>query len=289
MSEPTQPLKHVTPANLLRALSVVVLIQLVSLLITYQNLPVYTTIVEQTGYSYAPFGTSSAGSAVNALLLVAFAFAATLVLLWVLRRKMVLSFKFLVFASTAIAAFFLTLVTADSFAFNYLPPAFETPVAVGAAVVIVALVAYNLFVKSHPWLSTVILAFIGAEVGSFFAETLPQVTALILPIAFSIYDVYAVFRGPLKQLIGTAPGLALTGMSVKLGDFTLGLGDVVFYTMLPSLALFDGLAPVAPFATIIAIDAGVVITLFLLSKKRLLPGLPIPMMLGVLTLLAFLL
>ncbi len=31
-------------------------------------------------------------------------------------------------------------------------------------------------------------------------------------------------------------------------------------------------------------DVGVVATLFLLSKKRLLPGLPIPMMLGILVL-----
>lgn len=289
MSEPTQPLKHVTPKNLLLALAIIVAIQLVSLLITHQNVPVYTTVVEQTGYSYAPFGTSSAGSAVNAIVLVAFAFGATLVLLWVLRKKMVLSFKFLVFASTAIAAFFLTLVTADSFAFNYLPPAFEVPVAVGAAVAIVVLVAYNIFAKSHPRLSTIILAFIGAEVGSFFAETLPPETALILPVAFSVYDIYAVFKGPLKQLVGTAPGLALTGMSVKLGDFTLGLGDVVFYTMLPSLALFERLAPIAPFAIIVAIDAGMVVTLFLLSRRRLLPALPIPMMFGVLTLLAFLL
>ncbi len=288
MSEQPQPLKRVTPANLLQALTVIVLIQLVSLLITYQNLPVYATIVEQSGYSYAPFGSSSAGSAVNALFLVGFAFAATLVLLWAVRRRMVLSFKLLVFGSTALAAFFLTLVTADSFAYNNLPGAFEIPVAVGAAVASVALVAYNLFGKSRPWLSTVVLGFIGAEVGSFFAETLPPVTALILPIAFSVYDIYAVFRGPLKHLIGTAPGLALAGMSVKLGEFTLGLGDVVFYTMLPSLALFDGLSPVAPLATVVAIDVGVVVTLFLLSKKRLLPGLPIPMALGVLTLIAFL-
>jgi hypothetical protein len=31
----------------------------------------------------------------------------------------------------------------------------------------------------------------------------------------------------------------------------------------------------------VAIDVGMVITLFLLSKRRLLPGLPIPMLLGI--------
>jgi len=286
LSEPVE-VKRVTPTNLFIAVAIVAIIQFGALLITHQNTPAYQGIVNETGYSYDPFGTSSIGAAGNAIFLVAFAFAATLALLWVLRRRMMTSFKLLIFASTALAAFFLTLVTADSFAINYLPLQYEIPVSVGAAALAVVLVAINIFWKGSPWLSTIILGFIGAEVGSFFAETLPPLTALILPIAFSLYDIYAVFRGPLKQLVGTSPGIALTGMSVKLGEFTLGLGDVVFYTMLPSLALYY-VGVGASITMMFAIDTGVVVTLFLLSRKRILPGLPIPMLLGVATLLAFL-
>jgi presenilin-like A22 family membrane protease len=194
---------------------------------------------------------------------------------------MVTSFKLIIFGSVAFSAFILTLVTADDFAIVYLPQALELPVTFGAAGLVVILIAYIIFVKNRPWLSTIILAFVGAQVGSFFAETLPPWTALALPIAFSIYDIYAVFRGPLKALIGTAPGIALVGMSIKAGEFTLGLGDIVFYTLLPSLALFQfGL--LQSLYTIVAIDVGMVITLYLLSKRRLLPGLPIPMLLGIL-------
>jgi type IV secretory pathway VirB2 component (pilin) len=151
---------------------------------------------------------------------------------------------------------------------------------------LVAMIGYTVFVKNRPWLSTVILALVGAEVGSFFAFTLPLFTALLLPVAFSLYDIYAVFRGPLKQLIAVDSTVALVGMSIKAGEFTLGLGDVVFYTMLPAIAFRPdlGLSPYVPFEMIAAIDAGVVATLYLLSKKRLLPGLPIPMLLGVLVL-----
>ena len=117
--------------------------------------------------------------------------------------------------------------------------------------------------------------------GSFFALTLPTWTALALPIAFSIYDIYAVFSGPLKALVGTAPGVALVGMSVRAGEFTLGLGDIVFYTLLPCFALFQ-FGVVQSLYVIVAIDAGMVITLYLLSKRRLLPGLPIPMLFGIL-------
>jgi Presenilin len=285
------PEKRVTPMNLLVAAAIIVVIQLVALSITSQNLPIYSSIVSSTGPSYAPAGTTIAGSAINAILLVAFAFALTLVLVWLLKRKMVTSFKVLIFASVAFSAFVLTLVTADTFAVNFLPPAFELPIAIGIPILFVAAIGYVIFVKNVPWLATVILAFVGAEVGSFFAETLPHWTALALPIAFSIYDIYAVFRGPLKALVGTAPGIALVGMSIKAGEFTIGLGDIVFYTLLPSLALFEfypqyGLLPAV--LTIAAINVGMVITLFLLSKKRLLPGLPIPMLLGVLVIAGFL-
>ena len=285
------PQKRVTPGNLLEAAAIVVLIQALALGITSLNLPTYTAIVSTSGSSYAPIGTTPVDSAFNAILLVAFAFAVTMVLVWLLRRRMVLSFKVLVFGSVAFAAFVLTLVTADVFAVDYLPSQLEFPFAFGVPALVVLLIGYIIFVKNRAWLGTVLLAFVGAEVGSFFAETLGFWTALALPIAFAVYDIYAVFKGPLKSLVGTAPNIALVGMSIKAGEFTLGLGDVVFYTLLPSLALFQfyGTFGVVPAVlTIFAIDVGMVITLYLLSKRRLLPGLPIPMLLGVLVIVRYL-
>lgn len=199
---------------------------------------------------------------------------------------MVRSFKMLVFGSVSLSAFFLNLIASDSLAFQYLPPSLELPFAFSTSVLLVVLIGYIVFVKNVTWLSTSLLALVGAEVGSFFALTLPLYTALFLPVAFSLYDIYAVFRGPLKQLISTDATVALVGMSIKAGEFTLGLGDIVFYTMLPSLALAY-LPLAAPVETILAIDVGVVVTLYLLSKKRLLPGLPIPMLLGLLVLAAY--
>lgn len=294
MSDPqaSLPEKRVTPVNLAVAALVVVVIQLLALAISSQTLPVYSYVVSSTGPSYAPAGSSVAGGALNAVLLVAFAFAMTLVLVWLLRRKMVLSFKVLIFGSVAFSAYVLTLVTADVFALEFLPPSFELPFAYGFPALLVAGIAYVIFVKNVEWLATVILAFVGAEVGSFFAATLPIWTALALPVAFSVYDIYAVFRGPLRALVGTAPGIALVGMSIKAGEFTIGLGDVVFYTLLPSLAYYRfyptfGVAPAL--LTMLAILGGAMATLFLLSKKRLLPGLPIPMLLGVLVIAGYLL
>ncbi len=287
MSDEPEGKKRVTPTALVQALVVVVVIQIVALLITYQNLPTYQAEGPPT---LITGGSGATGSAVNVVFYVGFAFAATLLLLWLLRRKMVSSFRILIFVSLAISAFSLTFITSDGFFYQYLQPTAELAADIAVSLAVVTLIGYTIFVKNRPWLSTIVIAFVGAEVGSFFA-TLPRETALLLPIAFAIYDIYAVFRGPLKSLIGTGEKVALVGMSIRAGEFTLGLGDVVFYTMLPSLPLAQ-LATGSPSMTVIAwafvtlavMDVGVVATLLLLSKKRLLPGLPIPMMLGILVL-----
>lgn len=286
MSEKPEGKKRITPTNLIQALLVVVVIQVAALLITYENLPTY----QATGPPALPGGSGATGSAVNVIVYIGFAFAATLLLLWLLRRKMVSSFRVLIFTSLAISAFALTFITSDGFFYQYLEPTAELAADLIVSLAVVVLIGYTIFVKNRPWLSTVVIAFVGAEVGSFFA-TLPLTTALLLPIAFAVYDIYAVFKGPLKSLIGTGEKVALVGMSIRAGEFTLGLGDVVFYTMLPSLPLAQ-LAAGSPsttvltwaFATLAVMDVGVVATLILLSKKRLLPGLPIPMMLGILVL-----
>ena len=290
MSDKVENQKRVTPSTLSHALLVVATIQMAAVLITYQNLPTYQA---EGSPILISGGSGATSSAVNVAFYIGFAFAATIVLLWLLRRRMVSSFKILVFASLAISGFLLTFITSDGLFSQWFPPIAELTADITVSLTIVALIGYTIFLRNRLWLSTIVIAFVGAEVGSFFA-TLPLSTALLLPIAFAIYDIYAVFKGPLKSLIGTGEKIALVGMSIKAGEFTLGLGDVVFYSMLPSLPLaqlvsrtYIGTALPWALATLVVMDIGVATTLFLLSKRRLLPGLPIPMLLGVLVLVLY--
>ncbi len=271
--------KKVTPTGILKAFLLVLGIQVLAIFLTYLNAPVLSL----SGYSYAPLGTSAAGSAGNTLLFVLVVFSTTLVLVWILRQKRVFSFKIVLFAATSLSAFSLTLITVDSI-FGYFFNLSIPIVDVIASLVPVLLLGYTAFVKSSPLISSGVLALLSAEVGSYFATTLPLLTALLFPIAFALYDVYAVFRGPLRELVTAAPASALGVISVKAGEFTIGLGDTVFYSMLPSLAI-NQLNLIGTATTIAAVDAGMVLTLYLLTKKRLLPGLPIPMVLGVASLL----
>jgi len=307
LSEPAQQPKRITASTLLTTTVLVALVQVGALAISTQNIQVYPAIVNSSGTSGNIAGAAGVpgntpeGTAVNIIFLVGFAFVATLALLWLARHRLVLSFKVLIFAAMALSGFILTLLTASDFAANYLQPDLALAAGAAASLAVVAVIGYTIFVKNQPWVSNIVIAFVGAEVGSFFAGTLSPIGSfpwmtLLLPLAFAVYDIYAVFKGPLKHLIGSAPGLALNGLSVRLGEFTLGLGDIVFYTMLPSVALLyvsytkDFVAGVsASIVAMLVIDLGVAVTLYLLSRRRLLPGLPIPMLLGVAVVAVYLL
>jgi hypothetical protein len=272
--------KKVTPGGVLLAICLISVVQAASLAITEMNAPTYVSI----GYSYEPFGTSSAGSVLGVLALVAVVFATTVLLAWIARRRMTLSFKLFVFLATSTSAFILTLITADGVLYRYVDGRFLAPVEILVSLAPVAGIAYTVFVKEVRAVSAAVLGLIAAEVGSYFASTLPLTTAVLLPSAFALYDVYAVFRGPLKQLVSVSP-TALGALSVRVGEFTVGMGDLVFYSMLPSLALFySGLQQ--SLLVIVSVDLGVAATLYMLRRRRLLPGLPIPIALGLAALLA---
>lgn len=266
----------------LETLVFIVAIQLFALYITRVNAPA----VIASGYSYQPAGTSSGGSITNVLILLVAVFGATLAAVWLVRQKKVKVFVAAVLFGTGLAMFLLTLLTSIDILSNYLD-AYTTlylSIAFGAAtLVILALVTLK---RIPQWSALFLTGMLSAEVGSYFASTIPILTALLLPLFFSLYDIYTVFRGPLKTLVTTMPTETLTAISSKIGDFSLGTGDTVFYSMIPALAYFQ-FSLTSALISLVAVDAGVAITLYLLSKSKLLPGLPIPMFLGLAVLLTF--
>lgn len=255
----------------------VLVIQLISLYITEVNKAYYYSI----GFSYIP-SSSPQGSVINVLAIIASVFAATLLLNFLLKSNKINLFKLLVFSSLALTSYLLTLLNVDAI-LSLLPlnSNFTECVVYFMPLIPIVIIGYSLFANSIRFVTSAVLGFISAEAGSFFALTLPKPTVFMLAIAFALYDVYAVFKGPLKQLASTTSGLGLEGLVVKVGNFTIGLGDNVFYSMLPSVALYYYKIYDALF-TSFAIDLGVIVTLILLKKRKMLPGLPLPVFLGLL-------
>jgi presenilin-like A22 family membrane protease len=120
---------------------------------------------------------------------------------------------------------------------------------------------------------------LGGGLGVFFSAVIPFFSAVLILIFLAVYDVFAVYYGPVGKIAHS--GLdQLQGLSFSFKDVQMGLGDLVFYSMLTGSILlnYDALLPY--FASLIGILAGSFLTLIMLEKKGIFPGLPFPIILG---------
>ena len=121
---------------------------------------------------------------------------------------------------------------------------------------------------------------LGGALGIFFGFSIPLYSAVIILVFLAVYDVIAVYKGPVGKI--AASGLdQLQGLSFSFKDIQMGLGDLVFYSMLMGVVFFSFLSSFLPtLMAIVGILAGSIITFFALEKKGIFPGLPFPILLG---------
>jgi presenilin-like A22 family membrane protease len=122
---------------------------------------------------------------------------------------------------------------------------------------------------------------LGIYLGSSFLQYAGLLSVIVILIFLSIYDVIAVYRGPVGK-IAQGNGLdQLSGLSFSFKDIQMGLGDLVFYSVLTGAIYFEFNYSVFPVvASIVGIMIGSVITFYMLEKRGIFPGLPFPIMLG---------
>lgn len=118
--------------------------------------------------------------------------------------------------------------------------------------------------------------------GITFVLALPLYALIALPIGYSIWDIIAVLhpRGPMLKVASNLPDKMAPLLMIRLGQRTVGLGDLMFYSLMTALGLEFGINAGA--FCVGGIVAGVYYTLFLLQegKYKGLPGLPLPMLCG---------
>ena len=122
---------------------------------------------------------------------------------------------------------------------------------------------------------------LGGALGIFFAKYVPMSSAIVLLIFLAVYDVIAVYKGPVGKIAQSSGLDILQGLSFSFKDIQMGLGDLVFYSMMMGVMVFSFPQSILPtVAAIVGILAGSIITFFALEKKGIFPGLPFPIMLG---------
>ncbi len=116
--------------------------------------------------------------------------------------------------------------------------------------------------------------------GLFLGASIPLLTALILAGVLVVYDVVAVFRGPVGALAKSLEMGDLPGAVFNYRELTIGMGDMVFYSLVATTALLNfGVFPF--FATGVGIIAGTFLGFKALQRFEMFPGLPFSLILGV--------
>jgi presenilin-like A22 family membrane protease len=144
--------------------------------------------------------------------------------------------------------------------------------------IIVAVLADFAVFKLGGIACTTVVICLGGALGTFFGSAIPVYSSVIILAALAVYDIFAVYYGPVGKIAAT--GLdKLPGLSFSFKDIEMGLGDLVFYSLLTGNMLFNfGLIPC--FVSLIGILAGSFLTFLMLEKRGIFPGLPFPIILG---------
>jgi len=169
---------------------------------------------------------------------------------------------------------------------------------------------YMIFVSKNINMNITGLTVLTSIIGSLFGTMFTEIQITLILIMLSLYDIFTVTKGPLKKIIIKLNEIELQentekiikntpheanvsniqvrkdmsklsfqrGMFFTLGYVEFGVGDMLFYSAM--IANASIIAFIAYLTTLIGVLIGIIITLYLLTRKELVPGLPIPSMMG---------
>ena len=262
--------------NLFPIILLVFSIQISSLILTNNFLTVYQSLP-----SYQPAGSSTSGSILNSLILIFPTFIITSIILFLLRRKSFLLLKSLLIIALSVGTFSVSyIILSISLPFS------NTYIFILSLIICIIPILSLTIIKFNKFqiFSSYILS---SLYGTMLAVFIKPPTIILIPIAFALYDIYAVFRGPLKSLINSSEeSLDLRPLFVNLGRFTIGTGDLIFYSMIPS-SIFLLIDLQSAFLSILFVHVGLISTLYLLKRFEIFPGLPVPVTLSLIPYVLF--
>jgi hypothetical protein len=241
--------------------------QLAALLFTFEMVPLEGQI------SFAPVQ-GSAGPLANTFIFLAFPVAGSLLFLRYHKRR---AFTYVYAVGESLLVAFLSFLILAFCGINFIPSVI--------AAMVVCILSFFVLLYGKSGSKGVFSLLLSSEAGAYLALVFSPPTIYLVILVFALYDYYSVNRGPLKKVVEQVPFGAL---SVDFGSVSMGLGDELFYSMVPAAAYLIA-GPVAALLMLLVVDAGVAATLVLLSRRKALPGLTIPLLLalGLFVLLQF--
>lgn len=268
----------------------------------------YNYIQQNSSLLFTPLGTSSTGEAATPVLYLVGTMISTFGLVYVLRKRLQKGLTVFMLVIFLVLSFSLGAVV-----LSFLPIGLVLWVSFLSWSLLV-LVAYRNY---SPYLVFPFVTLISAEFGVTLTIVLPRTSIFVFPILYACWDIFAVFRGPLKQIASSLsehpiPPLTTTSIQtsppapkneividkksrqqfrtlfvLKLGSSSIGFGDLFFYSMIVALACtFASALIVSITVGLILVGVGITFSLLRSNKHLALPGLPIPVFLSMVFLIA---
>jgi presenilin-like A22 family membrane protease len=120
---------------------------------------------------------------------------------------------------------------------------------------------------------------IGSLTGTFLGLSIPALTAIILLVVLSAYDLIAVYKGPIGKIAEKVDLEGFVGAVCTYKNLTVGMGDIVFYSMLASNAMIN-LGQLSFLGASIGLVVGAYAGFKMLEQREIFPGLPFALLLG---------
>ena len=223
------------------------------------------------------FPDNPVGAGLNALVFIATLTVSATGMLLLVRRRKKRALQGLVKAGLILMSFVVALWYGSSIASILNSPVSDAEILLLSAG-ISAVLAVLVYGKNKTFQAFGVTA-VGASTGLFLGASIPLLTSLAILAALVVYDTVSVFRGPIGALARNVEVGDLTGAVFNYRDLTIGMGDIVFYSVVETVALLN-----FGIASFVAAGAGVIIGAYLgfraLSKYQVFPGLPFALLLG---------
>jgi len=266
--------------------------------------------IEGGYFSEADYGL--AAGLLNGIIFTAIAIISAFIIVIIVKKKGVNALKYIFGGSLLLIGILETIFFGEIILFllfNSIPPFLYIQLAydityyvmIGIIVIFNIYMMYKYFSTESISVKNFIVIYIGLITGALMGIVMPPWTSIAILVGISLYDLFAVLNkhGPIKQMIDliSEEDNEEVEEKVKQGELEydtssleLGIGDLVFYSMLTSTALvienlFFLENIIMTVLSGLAIIIGAAITIQNLKKNKILPGLPISIFMGLGTML----
>jgi len=229
-------------------------------------------------YSVTPFSEDAAGSLGNAFYFVILVSVGASLLFFLMKRKSLRLIMLVTGFALSTAVFVLSML--------YLSSAFSTltfsnlEILILIASLLITVLADIIIFRKHSRLYDLTVLCLGGALGAFLGVAIPTLSTILILSFLAVYDAFAVYRGPMGKIARS--GLdQLRGLSFSFREVQMGLGDLTFYSML-SGHMFLNFGFASGFAAVIGVLFGCFLAFKMLEKRGMFPGLPFPILFGLL-------